>query len=112
MVVMSSYDERLREIEDSESHYLWRCPFDSLECHRSVKRLRFGACYLPIFNSRFEVENLEFVCARFDMKVDVFRCRDGLPCNKFVVGCGFGACRDKDFGGKVRVCCSRFRPMK
>jgi len=89
--------EWFREIEDNESHYSWRCPFDSLECGNFVKGLRFGVC-----------KHFWLVCPRFNDKVDVFLCRDGLPCNKFVDGFGFGACRDKGFGGKLRVCCSRF----
>ena len=96
---MNDYDERLREIEDNEGHYRWCCPFDSSECVSSVKGLRFGVCYDEI---------LGLVCPRFDDKIDVLRCHDGLPCNKFVDGFGFGACRDKVFGGKLRVCCSRF----
>jgi hypothetical protein len=97
---MNDYDKRLREIEDNESHYHWRCPFDSSECASSVKGLRFGVCYN---------KNLELVCPRFKADVDVFRCPfDKKPCNKFVDGFGFGACRDKVFGGKLRVCCSRF----
>ena len=86
---MNDYDKRLREIEDSESHYYWRCPFDSLECNRVVTGLRFGVCYDEI---------LGLTCPRFDEKVDVFRCHDGLPCNKYAEGFGFGACRDENFG--------------
>jgi hypothetical protein len=97
---LNDYDERLREMEGSESYYHWRCTFGSLECASSVEGLRFGVCYN---------KGLGLVCPRFDEKVDVFRCHDGLPCNIFVDGFGFGECRDKVSRGKVRVCCSRFK---
>ena len=93
--------ELMNEFDDdpsaNELHYSWVCPFDNLRCENSVKGLRFGVC-----------KDLMFVCPRFVDKVDVFRCRDGLPCNKFTEGFGFGACRNEAFGGKLRVCCSRF----
>lgn len=81
-----------------EAHYSWVCPFDNLSCEKSVEGLRFGVCYYR-----------GLACPRFDEEVDVFRCSDGLPCNKFVDGYGFGACLDKDFGGKLRICCGRFK---
>ena len=86
---------------DFEGHYFWVCPFDGEDCAKSVEGLYFGFCYYEI---------LGLVCPRFDGKIDVFRCPFSrrLPCNKWVAGFGFGACRDDYYGGELRRCCSRF----
>lgn len=94
------YEKALAELDESEGHYEWRCPFDLDECRISVEGLRFGVC---------RDKALGLVCPRYDeRKVGILRCHDSEVCNKFVEGFGFGACRDKYAGGKLRVCCSRF----
>jgi hypothetical protein len=96
-----TYDEAVKRIDDSEGHYSYRCPYDSLSCERVVYefgRRFFAVCYFVSDGKLYSV------CSRYDAMVDVFRCHDGLPCNRFE-GSSFGMCLK---GGKLSYCCSRF----
>ena len=98
-----SYDAEVEALFDRVAHYVWRCPIDLRDCDWSVKGMRFGYCY-----RESSVGQKYLGCPRFDASRKVLLCRDGLPCNKFVEGFGFGACRDKDCGYRLRENCIRY----
>jgi len=102
----TEYDLECERLYEGEFDVVFRCPYDSLSCNRSVKGLRFGVCYV-----KNRDDTVCFVCSRFVAGLDVFRCSDGLPCNSFVDGFGFGACRDEKLVGKVGIVCPRFKPV-
>jgi hypothetical protein len=89
-------------------YYWWRCPFDGSPCNHYVKELRWGVCFS--LKEDFFGQVVAVSCPRYDSQVRVFCCPWdlGLPCNRYVDGFGYGACRDKDLGVKLRVYCPRF----
>jgi len=102
-LLSDDYEKALAELDASETHYVYRCPYDKLECDRNVRGLGFAVCYEKCSDG-----SLALVCSRYVADVDVFRCSDTLPCNRFENG-RYGACL---VGGKLMLCCGRFRGVR
>lgn len=80
---------------------LYRCPYDFLECSNCICGLGYDACCVKLSIGSYGV------CSRYRADVVVNRCSDGLPCNRFVEGFGFGGCLSAELHERVACCCHR-----